>query len=399
MDVITLDSAAEFIVDCQHKTAPTQDYGTPLIRTPNICKGRFNLENVQRISADVYEQWTIRGKPEKDDLILAREAPAGNVAIIKSDEPYCLGQRTVHIRPNKKIVDPDFLVYFMLAPKQQANLLKHQVGVHVGHVNMKDIRRLPLEDLPALHEQKKLAGVISNYDDLIENNRRRIRLLEESAHLLYKEWFVHLRFPGHEHVKITDGVPEGWEKLTAYDVMEVLSGGTPKTKVAEYWDGDIPFFTPKDTTDCAFTYSTEKMITEQGLSKCNSRLYPKYTLFITARGTVGKLSFAQRAMAMNQSCYALVGKEDINQQFLYCSLKASIEQFKARASGAVFDAIVVDTFKLIPFLKPTPMLIEQFTDSVKGMFEQVDQLSYMNRKLVEARDILLPRLMNGELAV
>lgn len=244
-----------------------------------------------------------------------------------------------------------------------------------------------------------IGEILLNYDNIIENNGCRIQLLEEFARLLYKEWFVHLRFPGHEHVKITDGVPEGWEKLTAYDVMDVLSGGTPKTKVAEYWDGEIPFFTPKDTTDCAFTYSTEKMITEQGLSKCNSRLYPKYALFITARGTVGKLSFAQRAMAINQSCYALVAKEDINQQFLYCSLKASIEQFKTRASGAVFDAIVVDTFKLIPFLKPTPMLIEQFTDSVKVIFEQVDQLSYMNRKLAEARDILLPRLMNGELTV
>ena len=104
-------------------------------------------------------------------------------------------------------------------------------------------------------------------------------------------------------------------------------------------------------------------------------------------------------MAMNQSCYALVGNGSINQQFLYCSLRASIDQFKARASGAVFDAIVVDTFKRIHFLEPTSMLIEQFTGVIKDIFEQVDQLSSMNRKLTEARDILLPRLMNGELTV
>lgn len=252
---------------------------------------------------------------------------------------------------------------------------------------------------PDIPEQKKIVSVLDQYDDLIENNRRRIQLLEESARLLYKEWFVQLRFPGHEHVKIINGVPEGWVKTTAYEVMDVLSGGTPNTKVAEYWDGEIPFFTPKDTTDYAFCYSTEKMITELGLSKCNSHLYPKYTLFITARGTVGKLSLAQRPMAMNQSCYALVGKDEINQIFLYCSLKASIDQFKARASGAVFDAVVIDTFKLIPFLKPTQLLIEQFTESVADIFEQVDKLSSMNRRLAQARDILLPHLMNGELSV
>ena len=102
---------------------------------------------------------------------------------------------------------------------------------------------------------------------------------------------------------------------------------------------------------------------------------------------------------MNQSCYALVGQGEINQFFLYCSLKAAIDQFKARASGAVFDAIVVDTFKLIPFLKPTPLLIEQFTEFVTDVFDQVDKLSSMNRRLSEARDLLLPRLMNGTLTV
>lgn len=247
-------------------------------------------------------------------------------------------------------------------------------------------------------EQKRIADFIASYDELIENNRRRMQLLEESARLLYQEWFVHLRFPGHEQVKITDGVPEGWENTTADKVMEVLSGGTPKTKVPEFWDGETPFFTPKDAKGL-FTYNTEKTITELGLSKCNSRLYPKNTVFITARGTVGKLALAQRPMAMNQSCYALIAKGGISQEFLYSSLKASIEQFKARASGAVFDAIVVDTFKNIPFLIPLSSLRDEFTEQVKSVFSQIDNLSIQNMKLVQARDLLLPKLMRGELTV
>jgi type I restriction enzyme S subunit len=251
----------------------------------------------------------------------------------------------------------------------------------------------------SIDEQNEIVSILSAYDDLIENNRRRIQLLEESARLLYKEWFVRLRFPGHEHVKIVDGVPEGWKKETAWDVMEVLSGGTPKTNVPEYWDGGIPFFTPKDTTSHAYVYETEKTITGEGLKKCNSRLYPKDTVFITARGTVGKINLAQTTMAMNQSCYALVANEPLNQHFLYFALVEGVEQFKSRAVGAVFDAIVRDTFKLIPFLVPAESAIGAFVDHASPILRQIDILSTQNRNLAQARDLLLPRLMNGEVPV
>jgi type I restriction enzyme S subunit len=395
----TLSCVSEFIVDCLHKTAPIQETGYPLIRTPNIGKGRFNLDGVYRISQETYDKWTIRAVPQKNDLIMAREAPAGNVAIIKSEEPHCLGQRTVHIRPNPDLIDPDFLTYFLLAPKQQAALLKNQIGVHVGHVNMKDIRKLPLENLPPMEEQRKRAQIIAAYDDLIENNKRRIELLEESARQLYKEWFVRFRFPGHEHVKIIDGVPEGWIKTTADQAMDILSGGTPKTSVPDYWDGEIGFFTPKDTTDSVYVSTTEKTITTLGLEKCASNLYPKNTLFITARGTVGNLNLAQKPMAMNQSCYALVAREPINQLYLYFAMQAGIQQVKSRAVGAVFDAIIKDTFKVIPFLIPPKGRVEEFTDFVQPILAQIDTLMISTERLVQARDILLPKLMSGEIAV
>lgn len=307
---------------------------------------------------------------------------------------------------------PDSVIGFIPAPeKADARFVKYlfdavlklqyrQFTQGAAQDNLSQAKLLALKFLVPddVIEQTKIADFIATYDDLIENNRRRIQLLEESARLLYQEWFVHLRFPGHEQVKITDGLPEGWDKTTADKVMDVLSGGTPKTKVPEFWDGEIPFFTPKDAKGL-FTYDTEKTITDLGLSKCNSRLYPKYTVFITARGTVGKLSFAQRPMAMNQSCYALIAKGEISQEFLYSSLKSSIEQFKARASGAVFDAIVVDTFKNIPFLIPSSSLCDEFTEQVKSVFSQIDNLSIQNMKLAQARDLLLPKLMSGELTV
>ncbi len=396
MDVITLDSVAEFIVDCQHKTAPTQDYGTPLIRTPNIGKGRFNLENVQRISADVYEQWTIRGIPEKNDLILAREAPAGNVAIIKSDEPYCLGQRTVHIRPNKKIVDPDFLVYFMLAPKQQANLLKHQVGVHVGHVNMKDIRRLPLENLPALHEQKKLAVVISNYDDLIENNRRRIQLLEESARLLYKEWFVHLRFPGHEHVKITDGVPEGWDSVLLEGLCFQVKNTVKPQDVEEGTNYIGLEHIPRRSITLSEWDTAEKVTSNKFSYKKGDLIFGKIRPYFHKVGFTLTDGIA--------SSDAIVIRPLKNEFYFYLLALISSDYFVSLASKTVKEGSKMPradwNFLLKQtFILPSDSLLEVFSDYLGSIVQQLETLALQNKILASSRDILLPRLMNGELSV
>jgi type I restriction enzyme S subunit len=395
----TLDSVCEFIVDCLHNTAPTQVLGFPLIRTPNIGKGRLLLDDVFRVSEDVYRIWTQRAIPEPGDLILAREAPAGNVAIVKEGEKVCLGQRTVHLRPNRKIVDPDFLCYFLLAPEQQGKLLAGETGATAKHVNMKDIRKLELSKLPNITTQKTAGNIISTYDDLIENNRRRMALMEDAARQVYYEWFVRLRFPGYEHIRIMDGVPEGWDKKAAFDALQVLSGGTPKTTNPDYWDGEFPFYTPKDAADGIWVTGCERTITELGLNNCNSKLYPKETVFISARGTVGKLNMAQRPMAMSQSCYALVGRGHLTQSFVYSAMQAAVESLRQQAVGAVFDAIIVDTFKRISLLVPEPKMVRLFDETIHPIFEQVENLLRQNQKLCTARDLLLPKLMSGEITV
>jgi type I restriction enzyme S subunit len=253
--------------------------------------------------------------------------------------------------------------------------------------------------VPRVDEQRRIADILSAYDDLIENNRRRMALLEEAARQLYREWFVRLRFPGHEHTRIINEVPEGWEQTNASQAMSILSGGTPRTSVPDFWDGDIPFYTPKDASEHCYVLETERSMTELGLHNCNSRLYPRDTVFISARGTVGKLNLAYQPMAMSQSCYALVGKGHVSQFFLYCALQESIEHLKQHAVGAVFNAIVVDTFKRIPFLVPDVKNVRLFEETVAPMLNQVGNLMQQNQKLRAARDLLLPRLMSGEIAV
>jgi type I restriction enzyme S subunit len=159
----TLDSLCELIVDCEHKTAPTQETGYPSIRTPNIGKGELILENVNRVSYETYIQWTRRAIPKAGDLILAREAPAGNIAVIPENIEVCLGQRTVLLRPKNDRLISKYLAYLILSKEVQEILLSHSTGATVQHINMKDIRAFKIYDLSDLNEQR---NVVQKLDTL-----------------------------------------------------------------------------------------------------------------------------------------------------------------------------------------------------------------------------------------
>ncbi len=157
-----LNDICELIVDCEHKTAPTQEIGYPSIRTPNIGKGELILNNVNRVSKKVYKEWTKRAIPQSGDLILAREAPAGNIAVIPENISVCLGQRTVLIRPKEDIFIPKYLAYLVLSRDVQKSLLSHSQGVTVGHINMRDIRAFKIYNLPSLEKQKNIVSKINS---------------------------------------------------------------------------------------------------------------------------------------------------------------------------------------------------------------------------------------------
>lgn len=252
---------------------------------------------------------------------------------------------------------------------------------------------------PDLLLQRKIAAILWAYDELIENNKRRIALLEKMAEEIYREWFVRLRFPGHDRVKVVKGVPDGWAPVPSNKVFRVMSGGTPNTDNPDYWDGDIPFFTPKDASDSFYVLTTERAITQKGLDSCNSQLYKKDTIFITARGTVGKICLAHRDMAMNQTCYALSPKEEGDMYFHFLSMKNAIAYIKGISKSGVFDNIIVDTFKIIPIFMPPASLIVRFNEYARPVFKQIGSLLESNELLIKTRDALLPRLISGKLSV
>jgi type I restriction enzyme S subunit len=405
-DIVSLGQ----LIDIKHgfafKGEHFSDTGNLILLTPGNCYESGGL----KLKGDREKYYAGDFPPEyllnQGDLLivmtdLINRAPIlGGAFTIPEDNKFLHNQRLGLVRINDdRRINKMFLYYLLNTYDYRAQVRGSASGATVRHTSPDRIRnctvRIPRD--PAY--QERIADILSAYDDLIENNRRRMALLEDAARQLYREWFVRLRFPGHEHTRITDGIPAGWERTIAYAAMEVLSGGTPKTTNPDFWDGDIPFFTPKDATDTLYVLETERSITDLGLKKCNSRLYERDTVFISARGTVGKLNLASRPMAMSQSCYALIGKGYVSQLFLFSALQEAIAHFKQNAVGAVFDAIVVDTFKLIPFVVPDEKNVRLFDETVAPVFRQVANLMEQNRALRAARDLLLPRLMNGEITV
>lgn len=302
-------------------------------------------------------------------------------------------------RPKDSSVDNLYLYYFMNTDFIKESMVRSMVGATGRQrVNNDVFSRLDVT-FPNIEIQRRIAEILSAYDDLIENNRKQIKLLEEAAQRLYKEWFVDLRFPGHENTKITDGVPKGWGKYKFSDITSIMSGGTPKTDVKEFYNGNIPFYTPKDSDDSFFAFDTITHISQSGLDNCNSQLYPVNTVIITARGTVGKTTILAVPMAMNQSCYALKCDELNSPYYLFFSLKNEVAALKKMANGGVFNTIIVKTFDSIYLIVPTQDVLNMFEALVSPIMEQIKAKARQNIMLAEARDRLLPKLMSGEIEV
>ncbi len=271
----------------------------------------------------------------------------------------------------------------------------------VPHINLTVLRNFKVP-VPPLREQERVADVLSAYDDLIENNRRRIALLEEAARLLYREWFVHFRFPGHEHIKIVDGIPKGWDRRTFAEVCDTIGGGTPATDRPEFWnDGDVPWFTPTDITrnGCLALLDSEKKITEAGLRGSSAKMLAADTVLMTSRASVGFFGIIGTPACTNQGFISLRPYDQRYRMYLLHNLLHRVEEIRSHAGGATYMEISKGKFRALGVIVPEIGLLREFEEQGSILHSQVRALHTMNQKLAEARDLLLPRLMRGEIAI
>ena len=255
--------------------------------------------------------------------------------------------------------------------------------------------------LPPREHQERIVDFVSAYDDLIENNQRRIRLLEQSARLLYKEWFIHLRFPGHQHVTITDGVPEGWEMKTIANICETVGGGTPSTRVSEYWDGDVTWVVPSDVTknDCLVLLDSERKITSTGLRESSAKIVPAETILMTSRASVGFFALMDSEICTNQGFINIIPYDEEMRMYLLFNLMSRIAEIRSNAKGTTYPEISKGRFRTMDIVIPARTHMVGFANIASDTIRQVRYLKRSILRLARARDLLLPRLMNGEIAV
>ena len=325
--------------------------------------------------------------------------------VVKTTKPLVTNQQINSIIPYEDY-DADFIYYLMLIVGGQLNYLS-KTSTAVPIINKTQFSNFEVK-VPSLEEQRRIAGILGAIDDKIENNRRINDNLEQQAQAIYKQWFVDFEFPNEEGKpykssggKMVDSelgpIPDGWSVIGYGDAVDIKGGGTPPTNNPEFWNGSIPFFTPKDVSSDCFAIHTEKSITEAGLSNCNSKLYAKDTVFITARGTVGKVVMAGCSMAMNQTNYALIGKNELSQYFVYLLTIALVDRLLKKANGAVFNAITTRDFEGEQIVHPTNFVLGKFIDIISPLYQQVLSIAKENEILATLRDTLLPKLMNGEI--
>jgi type I restriction enzyme S subunit len=402
---LKLSELCEFIVDSEHKTAPTQETGHPMIRTPNLGRGVFLLDGVRRVSDETYEAWTRRGKPKYGDLILAREAPVGNVAMVPEGLRPCLGQRTVLIRPKHEEVNAKYLAFLIVGDEIQSLIHGMSSGATVAHLNMKDIRNLEMPQLPPIKTQQKIASILSAYDDLIENNSRRIAILEETAQAIYREWFVNFRFPGFESVKLLESplgqIPEGWEVATVGDFGNVITGTTPSKKMPENFGNYMPFIKTPSMHGNMFCIEVEEFLSEIGAESQKKKTLPPDTVIVNCIGALaGSVSITVSESQTNQQINAVVLNSPESREFLYFTLIGLRDTIRSHGSaGATMINLSKGKFEALPVVQPTPLVLSTFHDITCPTLDSIRNIQRRNIVLRATRDLLLPKLIAGKLAV
>ncbi|MBI4572588.1 MAG: restriction endonuclease subunit S [candidate division NC10 bacterium] len=379
--------------------------GLPVVMPRDITDGRISTASIARIGPED-EARLSQHKLTRGDIVYGRRGDIGRRALITARERgWLCGTGCLRLSLGDSILDPAFLYYYLGLPRVTAWISNQAIGATLPNLNTTILRSVPIA-YPSPPVQKSIASILSAYDDLIENNTRRIKILEEMTQAIYREWFVHFRFPGHKKVKLVNSplgpIPEGWEVRPIGEAIAVCGGATPSTKSAEYWeDGDVVWFSPSDLTaaDAMFMLDSSRKITTLGLESCSARLFPAYSVMLTSRATIGVVSINTTPACTNQGFITCLPNDRVTAYHIYFWLRDNKEKIISLASGATFKEISKATFRQIPFLLPPQANAFTFAETLEPLGKHIEVLLQKNVNLRQTRDYLLPKLISGEVDV
>jgi type I restriction enzyme S subunit len=400
-----------------------QPSGIPVIRGSNLSERvdkrliHTDFVFLTPEKAQEFERCMVRN----GDLIFTCWGTIGQVGLIDGRCPfkeYVISNKQMKLTPDPRKADSLFLYYLFSGPEMMQRIRDQSIGSSVPGFNLGQLRNLRLK-LPPLDVQKAIADVLGRLDDKIELNQQMNETLEAMARAVFRSWFadfdpvrakVHGRqpegmdaataslFPDKFEDSPLGPVPQGWRVDSLLEQAELLSGGTPDTTEPLYWDGDIPWASAKDVSQCGqpFLLETERCITEAGVENSSTKIIPAWSTVVVARGaTTGRLTMFGKNIAMNQTCYALRSRLGTDYA-LFCQVSEVIGRLVNTAHGSVFDTITTRTFQTVPILLPSELVLKAFEERVRPLFSMILTNLTESCTLALIRDLLLPKLLSGE---
>ena len=388
----------------QLKAGEYVESGVPLINVRNIGFGQVRTGNLEYLSDETALRLD-RHKLGADDIVFGRKGAVERHAYISAGQVgWVQGSDCIRLRLSSARFIPRFVSYFLLTDRHQQWMKNHCSGAAtMASLNQEILGRIELPTVD-LRIQRKIASILSAYDDLIENNNRRINLLKEMAQRIYREWFIDFRYPGHETGALVESelgaIPKGWITKRVSDRFDVFLGGTPSRKNPSFWtDGAVPWINSGQINKLRVIEASE-MITPEALSSSSTKLMPRGTTLLAITGaTLGQVSLLEIEACANQSVVGICDASGDLSEYLYLAISNSIESIIGAASGGAQQHINQQNVKDICVLLPDRAVGKLFQSSVQPLFSLLTNLLFANQSLEGSRDLLLPRLMSGQIDV
>ena len=394
---VKLQEICESISDGDHLPPPKAEKGIPFVTISNIKDNQLDFIDTMFVPETYYEKLDNKRKAKTGDILYSVVGSFGIPVLLKRDEKFVFQRHIAILRPNK--IESSFLYYTMLGRDFYAKADAAAIGAAQRTVSLTSLRNIEI-CLPPLETQQKIAGILSAYDNLIENNRKQIKLLEEAAQKLYKEWFVKLNFPGHENVKIVDGIPEGWKKGILSDFGDIITGKTPSKKNINFFGNKIQFIKIPDMYKGVYTINSDEHLSKEGAESQKNKFIPAGSLIVSCIGTAGLVCIAYEKCQTNQQINSIILINPSTIYYLYFFIKSKKKYLEALGSnGATMVNVNKDKFGKIEVIIPENSIMNSFSNFVAPYFERIKSLQNQIQLLQSARDKLLPKFMNGEINV
>lgn len=381
-----LDEVCDGVYDCPHSTPKLTDSGPYVARTQDISTGVFREDRAARVSEETYLERTARAVPSRGDLLYSREGTYfGIAAEVPKDTRVCLGQRMVLIRPSPEKLDFRFLRYWLNSPTMSTHINGFRDGSVAERLNLPTIRSLPVL-CPPIHDQRKIADVLSALDDKVRVNEQITARADSLGELHFKRFRNSAR---------------GSTRTTFGEIAGVFGGGTPRTTEPSYWGGEVCWATPTDVTRLSslFLFETESRITPSGLANCASTLHPRGSILMTSRATIGRFAINDVPVATNQGFIVVRPRVPADKWWLLYEMRSRVDEMVSISNGSTFLELSRRNFKDMEIVMPAGVERAVFNTTADALQSRARMAAMENRTLAELRNTLLPKLLSGQLRI